>query len=781
MNYNNSYVDNNIHDRRKVNNAKGKEKESWNSMNYVKNNSMNVTTRPSTENMMGYRGYTDVSTNENGMENTGSDRALGVGRNIHINPIYDQGNNNIHAENTKMSGSMSGNLKSSNKFGNNFINPNDRNNANVPSAISSNYVGAHPTWSGRREGAFMNTGEGNAHYAFNERNSNYVIGGFHHGGKETKYNSGGISSMDPTFHINNNTLSQENRQDLVYAQHGITNKEMSVLDNRLNFTNNNLYNQHDMNNRMVIPNQPFKSENNGMVNSSNSASSRNFMQTQIWGNIAEAISGIDGYSATGSTEVGKEGKETKEANKGKGIIHNIFESLTSNAETNDEINKLVKQRVTNLVMNEIGKKIETHDSSFIGNKLQLLRGYFDVTHSYVVNKIFFILFPYMYIRKALCESRTYYVYSHLERKMSSANHGENCMSPFSLNHTSNIQSFAHGHQNMNNMMKGVQQAQPFMQNKNLFFDSARGGAAGPGGFHTGNMRTEGLSGNIETHGVSGNMGTRGVSGNMETHGFSGNMGTHGVSGNMGTSDQSGTIGRNNSNDINYVNYNNNMGIFKADLYIPLMSSITYILLYTLTITAQKNNFVFKPDNLFNISSYVFLLLFFETVIIKFCFLLTCRDINLSFLHILSFISYKFVIMCALIITKFLFYLLYLMYTSVYGDPENILEKQDLNKKIVMNNNSHNIFKSMSPTFSSNFTPYNIILFLNGRTMYRLTQMYFYPTVSIQMIQLFKSIHLYVHDNSSLSNHLNIKRINILILIFSLLQIFLCWILTPYFA
>lgn len=143
-------------------------------------------------------------------------------------------------------------------------------------------------------------------------------------------------------------------------------------------------------------------------------------------------------------------------------------------------------------------------------------------------------------------------------------------------------------------------------------------------------------------------------------------------------------------------------------------------------------------------------------------------------------------MCALIITKIFFYFLYFMYASVFGGGgtfPDISMKNNLhvNKKM-LSNNSHNTFKNMNYQNISKFSPFNIVLFLNSTTTYRLTQLYFYITVTIQMIQIFKSIHLYIHDNNSnLSHKVNIKRINVLILIFSLSQIFLCWILTPSFT
>ncbi|GAB65189.1 C-13 antigen [Plasmodium cynomolgi strain B] len=702
MNYNNSYADSNMHGRRKVNNAKEKEQESWSSMNYVRNSQMNLAGRPGADATMGHRTYADASPNESNVDSGG----VGVGRSLHAGPGYEQagppiysldadaghvggqvgGNMGAHIGGNfgghiggnmggHIGGNVGGNLgnRAGANFQHTFLNPNDLGAASAPSAVPPSYVNAHPVWGSKRS-EFYTPSEAN--HAASGGSYPTAGGPFHSGG----------SSANPNFHSTNKVPSQEGRKEGMYPHHVGPKNEAQGVDNRLHFVNDSMYEQQDMKShshsqgqsqsqtQVFIPSQPFKGENSNM--SSSQVNTSAFSQSEKWSN--------------------RTGDMQPKANKG--IMHNIFESLTNTVQANDPINNIMKQRVANMVMSEIEKKIENHDTSFIGNKLALLRGYFDVTHSYVVNKILFILVPYVYIRKAVCESRTYYVYSHLERMMGSGRHdNKSYTSAFSLN-------------------KG---------------------------------------------------GSQGVNGASSLGG--------------GTEAQRGNPGRHNSNDINYVDYSSNMGIFKADLYIPLMSSITYILLYTLTVTAQKNNFVFNPDNLFSITSYVFLLLFFETAIIKFLFLLTCRDINLSFLHILSFISYKFVILCGLIITKFLFYLLHFTCASLYGVPEDMLDKGELDTNVLANKNAHNAFKSMNAPPSSSFSPYNVVLFLNSRTMYRLTQIYFYVTVSVQMMQLFKSIHLYVHDNSSLSNHLNIKRINILILIFSLSQIFLCWILTPYFA
>ncbi|EDL45229.1 hypothetical protein, conserved [Plasmodium vivax] len=730
MNYNNSYADGNMHGRRKVNNAKEKEQESWSNMNYVRNSQMNLAGRPGADAMMGHRSYADASPSESNVE-----RSLPVGPGYEQAgpPIYsldaDAGHVGGHVGGHmggQFGGNVGGNLgnRAGANFQHGFLNPNDLGAASAPSATPPSYVNAHPVWGGKRS-EFYGPSEA-SHAASGANGGGYpTVGGpFHPGG----------ANANPNFYNTSKVPSQEGRREGMYPHHVGPKNEVQGGDNRLHFVNDSMYNQQEMKTQVFIPSQPFKGENSNMSGSQVSTSA--FPQSERWSNRTDDV----------------------EPKASKGIMHNIFESLTSTVQTNDPINNLMKQKVANMVMSEIEKKIESHDTSFIGNKLALLRGYFDVTHSYVVNKILFILVPYVYIRKALCESRTYYVYSHLERMIGSGHHSKSYTSAFSLNKGGSTQGYARGAEESASLIKGTA-SDPFAQNQGFFFN--------PKGVS--DVRS-GVGSDVRS-GVGSDMGSD------VRNGLGGGVGS-------GPDAQRGIPGRHNSNDINYVDYSSNMGIFKADLYIPLMSSITYILLYTLTVTAQKNNFVFNPDNLFSITSYVFLLLFFETAIIKFLFLLTCRDINLSFLHILSFISYKFVILCGLIVTKFFFYLLHFTCASLYGVTEDMIEKAESEVNVLESKNPHNAFKSMSgapPPPSSGFSPYGVVLFLNSRTMYRLTQIYFYVTVSVQMMQLFKSIHLYVHDNSSLSNHLNVKRINILILIFSLSQIFLCWILTPYFA
>ncbi|CRG98877.1 C-13 antigen, putative [Plasmodium relictum] len=653
MNYNNNYLDYNIHDRRKVNNANQKENGQWENISYIKNNQINAVNK------------TNINmSNENYMKG------------------YINNNNNIYT-NVKNNNMNLGNynLKSENNFVNfNSFDHKDKNSINTP----SHYVSSHPILGNKRKKEIYNNFSNNLNpniemnnekfnYINNTNNvindNNLVMNGRNIINDNYKH-----QLNDNNFGFNKSTYNKLDRINEKHYTNVILNNELrenTFEENNMQFANN--LNQKSDLNKLYNFSQPFK--NDDMTNSSYFNKSSN-----------------------------KEGEH-------KGIVHNIFETLTNNVENKNEINNLVKQKVANMVINEIEKKIEINDSSFLCNKLSLLRQYFDVTHAYVVNKILFILIPYIYIRKAICESRTYYVYAHLKKKMELTQKDKHFNSAFALNE-------------YNNELKLKNQDQKNKEKENEL--------------------------------------------NSENKKFFFNKKMNNVN-----------LVRNNSNDINYVDYSN-IGIFKADLYIPLMSIITYILLYTLTLTAKKNNFIFKPDNLFNISSYVFVLILLETTIIKFLFLLVCRDINLSFLHILSFISYKFVIMCALIITKIFFYFTYFMYTSIVGiDNESTNTIQS--NKTLLPNNSHNVFKNLNNNFTFNFSLYNIILLLNNSATYRFTQFYFYITVSIQMIQIFKSIHLYIHDNSNLLNNYNIKRINILILIFSFSQIFFCWILTPSFT
>ncbi|SCA48606.1 C-13 antigen, putative [Plasmodium ovale] len=743
MNYNNNYVDNGIHDRRKVNNANAKDNETWSNVGYTKGSIMHLTNRSGVveggnyntnnasgsdsnigSNAVGMSGsyigghganYGTQPDNSNFMHNYSSNpndcynndvNSAGTSGYVNSHPIFGKkkkeqhvsnfGNNNI-SSGTNFLGCTERNLMS-----NHDVSASSRYNVgrNTQGGGHGNVQGSsYGSVQGNIYGSDYGSGYGNAltKESYSARGGVMEVGG--HGYSENKGQMRSDGSGVFTKNAYGKTLN-EGGYDGNLRNQGLSYRENTFKEENLQFMPNVSYEKDMMSRKVYNPMQPFQG-NSGM------SGENSFFTPNIGGGKMKQDGGGDPNSAQQSNA------QSSGAQPGRGIMQNIFESLTNNVQTSNEINSLMKQRVANIVMTEIEKKMEMNETSFICSKLSLLRDYFNVTHSYVVNKILFILMPYIYIRRAFCESRTYYVYNHLKKKMENTQ-DKNYSSAFILN-GNRIPYDSKNRQGEN--MNRLNQELNSQNNNNFFFNDKKG--------NNGNMI------------------------------------------------------RNNSNDINYVDYSSNIGIFKADLYIPLMSTITYILLYTLTLTAQKNNFTFNPDNLFNVSSYVFILLFLETIIIKFFFLLVCRDINLSFLHILSFISYKFVIMCALILTKIGFYFLFFMYTSIFGEVEDTMKKVQSNKKLLMNN-SH-AFKNLNNTFTFHLSPYNIILFLNSHGMYRLTQLYYYITVSVQMIQIFKSIHLYIHDNSNLLNNFNIKRINVLILIFSFSQIFLCWMLTPYFS
>ncbi|SPJ09924.1 C-13 antigen [Plasmodium sp. DRC-Itaito] len=830
MNYNNNYVDYNIHDRRKTNNANIKEDEnSWSNMNYSKGNNLN-------NNVMKRGGHMDINMNDINSINNFNNFYSG-----HVTDV----NNTGDEESAHL---LNKNLQLDNTYVHNLINPNDNvthpfaNNINKNTSLS-NYVSVHPvigrnktkdvsnsSYNNRSNTSTLNNNNNNSNNnsnsnIFNNNNNNSNIFNNNDNRNYSYINNSNTNMMkQSSIILNNNSVTN----NLVNTNFNVNNKISShsnLLYNSKDFTNNNnsnyFQNNNNSNNRInnynlgieqnyskqflknndskeernviLSDNLPFVNnvkvdndlnkknifnnykpnyndknfEQNNMNISSNSMNQFNNNNMKTSGDssfVGSVVSGVIGSTASNFFQ--NKFLNNKENNVGsnKGIVHNIFESLTNDKESKNEINNLVQQKVANMVINEIEKKIEINQTSFICNKLSVLREYFDVTHAYVIQKILFILVPYVYIRKALCESRTYYVYTHLKRKMESSEKNKTFNSAFILNNDN--ANFTRPNSSINH--EYVQQ----QGGGSFFYNDQSKGYMRNNNNNNNNINSNNInSNNINNNNINNN------NSNMNNN----NMNNS----NMNNSNMNNNVIRHNSNDINYVDYSN-VGIFKADLYIPLMSSITYILLYTLTITAQKKNSTFNPDNLFNISSYVFILLFLETAIIKFLFLLTCRDINLSFLHILSFISYKFVIMCALIITKIFFYFLYFIYASAFGvggtfPDMNIKNNSYANKKM-LSNNSHNTFKNMNYQGISKFSVFNIVLFLNSTTTYRLTQLYFYITVAIQMIQIFKSIHLYIHDNNSnLSHKVNIKRINVLILIFSLSQIFLCWILTPPFT
>lgn len=657
---------------------------------------------------------------------------LNPGNISHINYMnndinnYNIGNNNQNVQDNATSFINNYNINPNDNYSNNSLN-NVNNNMNSQ-VISSNYVNTHPILGKKQNYMFNNDTNSSGINILNNKDGNVINRPNNYSDKSFE-NKNNIMEIDnyPIYSHNKNVTMASHVND-VKTMHGFSNnRNVGYVQN---FTNvPNVPNAMNMvNNKLVNPEMSVK-ENNDFVNDRLKFVNNNMHQFndvingnmlnnnttngfQTNNNIGNSfLKKANLFLSKGMEIMGQENNNTNNSGNDKGIVHNIFETLAKNTETNSELNNLVKRGVTNMVMNELEKKIEINNSSFIRNKLSILRDYFNVTHSYVLSKILFIIIPYIYIQKALFESRTYYVYTHLKKKMETNMQNKNYNSSFIFNGNYNTYNPNSDNINMNSNINNIQ----FENNKN-----------------NGNIFYNDKKENTE-------------------------------------------IDNKMNNNLNYINYNNNIGIFQADLYIPLMSIITYILLYTLTVTAQKNNFIFNPDNLFNASSYIFILLFFETTIVKFLFLLMCRDINLPFLHILSFISYKFVIMCALIITKIFYYFLYFMYTSAFGSIDDNLKNREFDKR-----HNSQVFKNLNNNSSFQFSPYSLILFLNSNAMYRLTQLYYYITVSIQMIQLFKSIHLYVHDNSNLSNKYNIKRINLMIFVFSLSQFFLCWLLTPYF-
>ncbi|CDU17225.1 protein transport protein YIF1, putative [Plasmodium yoelii] len=715
MNQNQGYGKFNIHDRRKGNNATPHLREHNKDYNkniqiYQRNNKLN----PGNISHINYmnndiNNYNFVNNNQHVQDNGNS-----FINNYNINPNDNYSNNNLNNINNNMNSQV----------------------------ISSNYVNTHPIL-GKKQNYMFNNDTNSS--GINNKDVNVINRVTNYSDKTFENNTKEIDNYQIYSHNKNVTMASHvndvrtihsfsNNRSMEYphnftnvsntmniVNNKILNPEMSVkesnhfINDRLQFVNNNMHQPNDVINGNMLSSNATNAfqANTSQANTfqANTSQANTSQANTSQANTSQAntfLKQANLFLNKGMEMMGQGNINTKNVGNDKGIVHNIFETLTKNSETNNELNNLVKRGVANVVINELEKKIEINNSSFIRNKLSTLRNYFNVTHSYVLNKILFIIIPYIYIQRAFFESRTYYVYTHLKKKMETNMQNKNYNSSFIFN--GNYNTYNPNNDNMHNNINNIQ-FENNKNNSNIFYNDKK-----------------------ENHEIDNKM----------------------------------------NNNLNYINYNNNIGIFQADLYIPIMSIITYILLYTLTVTAQKNNLIFNPDNLFNASSYIFILLFFETTIVKLLFLLMCKDINLPFLHILSFISYKFVIMCALIITKFFYYFLFFMYTSAFGDVDN-LKNREFDKR-----NNSQIFKNLNNNLSFQFSPYNLVLFLNSNLMYRLTQLYYYITVSIQMVQLFKSIHLYVHDNSNLSNTYNIKRINCMILIFSFSQFFLCWLLTPYF-
>lgn len=640
MNRNQTYGEFNIHDRRKGNNATHlREYNQMNNKDYNKNNQI-------------YQ----------------RNNKLNPGNISHINYMnndinnYNIGNNNQNVQDNATSFINNYNINPNDNYSNNSLN-NVNNNMNSQ-VISSNYVNTHPILGKKQNYMFNNDTNSSGINILNNKDGNVINRPNNYSDKSFE-NKNNIMEIDnyPIYSHNKNVTMASHVND-VKTMHGFSNnRNVGYVQN---FTNvPNVPNAMNMvNNKLVNPEMSVK-ENNDFVNDRLKFVNNNMHQFndvingnmlnnnttngfQTNNNIGNSfLKKANLFLSKGMEIMGQENNNTNNSGNDKGIVHNIFETLAKNTETNSELNNLVKRGVTNMVMNELEKKIEINNSSFIRNKLSILRDYFNVTHSYVLSKILFIIIPYIYIQKALFESRTYYVYTHLKKKMETNMQNKNYNSSFIFNGNYNTYNPNSDNINMNSNINNIQ----FENNKN-----------------NGNIFYNDKKENTE-------------------------------------------IDNKMNNNLNYINYNNNIGIFQADLYIPLMSIITYILLYTLTVTAQKNNFIFNPDNLFNASSYIFILLFFETTIVKFLFLLMCRDINLPFLHILSFISYKFVIMCALIITKIFYYFLYFMYTSAFGSIDDNLKNREFDKR-----HNSQVFKNLNNNSSFQFSPYSLILFLNSNAM-----------------------------------------------------------------
>jgi protein transport protein YIF1 len=96
--------------------------------------------------------------------------------------------------------------------------------------------------------------------------------------------------------------------------------------------------------------------------------------------------------------------------------------------------------------------------------------------------------------------------------------------------------------------------------------------------------------------------------------------------------------RNDQNQGYDVEVPEEVSIFKIDLYIPLMSFVTYILLTCMNMGLQEK---FEPDFIFKNITNCSLLTFFETVILKIG-LIVADDHNIGFLDMMALAGYKYV-------------------------------------------------------------------------------------------------------------------------------------------
>lgn len=87
-----------------------------------------------------------------------------------------------------------------------------------------------------------------------------------------------------------------------------------------------------------------------------------------------------------------------------------------------------------------------------------------------------------------------------------------------------------------------------------------------------------------------------------------------------------------------VENNSEISVFKTDLYIPLMSFVTYILLSCMSLGLQEK---FKPDFIFKNISNCSLLTLFETIVLKIG-LIVADDHNIGFFDMLALAGYKYV-------------------------------------------------------------------------------------------------------------------------------------------
>lgn len=135
------------------------------------------------------------------------------------------------------------------------------------------------------------------------------------------------------------------------------------------------------------------------------------------------------------------------------------------------------------------------------------------------------------------------------------------------------------------------------------------------------------------------------------------------------------------NSVNNEEFQNKYNIEYPDLYLPIMSFITYVLAISF-ITALKSPQTFKPQTLGKILSKDFSLYIINACLVKLLMFIFLNN-PLSFTHICSLVGYKFVYMVVFVIlnifmaTKTIKYIAFVIFSLLSA----LFMRKCLNKKL----------------------------------------------------------------------------------------------------